>query len=172
MSEEQQAPQDQGQDIPPPEILDPLEPAEDLSQYDAQADVIIGAGVVAAAGIGWLPAFIDTAWLVASNSGMISALALNYKYKFTGDNVRGFLFRLLEDGGLTFASVRVLTAVIQMTGIGFLPGVAINGTMNAALTLAIGKAAQHYFKARGNVPDDELISFFKGTLKSLGITTK
>lgn len=156
-----------GTDVPPPEILDPLE--EDLSQYDAQADLIIGGGVVAAAAIGFLPVFIDAAWLVASNSGMISALALTYKYKFTGDNLRGFLFRLIEDSGITFASVKTLGAVIQLTGIGFLPGVAINGTMNGALTLAIGKAAQHYFKKRGDVPDDELVEFFKKTLRTLGI---
>jgi uncharacterized protein (DUF697 family) len=171
MSDNPTAPEN-GNDLPPPpEIIDPMPPpeGEDLSKYDTQADFIIGAGVVAAAGIGWLPAFIDTAWLVASNSGMVSALALNYKYKFTGDNLRGFIFRLLEDSGITFASVRVLGTVIKMTGIGFLPGVAINGTMNAALTFAIGKAAQHYFKKHGNVPDDELIESFKKTLRGFGI---
>jgi len=172
MSEGQNPSLDQDANMPPPpEILDPMEALEDLSKYDPQADLIIGAGVVAAAGIGWLPAFIDTGWLVASNSGMISALALNYKYKFTGDNLRGFLFRLIEDSGITFASVKALSAVIQLTGIGFLPGVAINGTMNAALTLAIGKAAQHFFKKRGDVPDDELTDFFKKTLRTMGIGT-
>jgi uncharacterized protein (DUF697 family) len=153
--------------IPPntPEI--PL-PPNPLDQYDPAANVIIGGAVAASAAMGFAPMFIETAWLVSANSGMVAALALTYQYKWTGDNVRRFILRLMEDSGVTVISVKALSSALKMTGIGFLPGVAINGALNAAITLAIGKAAQHYFKNQGDIPDDELVKFFR---KMLGLET-
>jgi uncharacterized protein (DUF697 family) len=140
---------------PPDPIADAL---------DAQANAIIAGGVAVAAGIGWVPAYIDTAWLVASNAAMVTALAALYQHKWTGDHVREFVTRLVQDSGLTFATIKGLSALMTLTGIGMAPAIALNGTLNAGLTLAIGKSAQHYFKNRGEVPDDELAKFFKQTL--------
>lgn len=155
---------------PPP---DP-EPARadspsDQDVHDVQANQIIAGGVALAAGMGWAPAYIDTAWLVTANAAMVTALAALYGYKWTGDHVRDFITRLMYDSGITFAAVKGLTAVMRLTGIGMLPAVAINGALNAGLALAIGKSAQHYFKNRGEVPDDELIAFFRDLLAKFGL---
>jgi uncharacterized protein (DUF697 family) len=151
--------------VPPaPDESTPVESAAASEKLDAQANAIIGAAVAATAGMGWIPAFIDTGWLVAANSGMVMALAVTYRYKWTGDHVKSFIERLVGDAGLSLVSVKALCAFLDLTGIGLPAGIAINGAVNAALTLAIGKSAQHYFKSQGAVPDDELVKFFRQSL--------
>jgi len=135
--------------------------------YASQANAIIAGAVAATAGMGWLPAFVDTGWLVVANSGMVTALAAVYHFKWTGDNTRAFIQRLISDGGITIMAVKGLSALLDLTGIGVPLGIAINGTLNAGLTLAIGKAAQHYFKNAGDVPDDDLIAVFRAALRSM-----
>ncbi|GEM_PF-1049151 len=165
-------------DIPPPIFAEPLllEPPTDAEstaqtvlpandQHDAVANAIIAAGVAATVGMGWIPAFIDVGWLVATNSGMIGSLALLYRHKWTADNTKKFIERLIGDGGLTIVSIKALAAVLELTGIGLPIGIAINGTLNGAITLALGKSAHHYFKHQGEIPDDELVKMFKDTLK-------
>jgi uncharacterized protein (DUF697 family) len=133
--------------------------------HETTANGIIMAGVAATAGMGWIPAFVDIGWLVAANSGMVGSLALLYNHKWTADNVKGFIQRLIGDGGITLVAVKALSAALDLTGIGLPIGIAINGAMNGAITLAIGKSAQHYFKHQGEIPDDELIKFFRDTLR-------
>ena len=148
---------------PQPEAAETGTAEVSFEQLDPQADRIIGAAVAATAGMGWIPAFIDTGWLVAANSGMVMALAVNYQYKWTGDHVKDFIGRLVQDAGLSLISIKALSAFLDLTGIGLPAGIAMNGAVNAALTLAIGKSAQHYFKNQGSVSDDELVKFFKDT---------
>ncbi len=150
----------------PPEFAEPITdvatpPAD---QYDGQANAIIAAGVAATAGMGWVPAFIDIGWLVVANSAMIGSLALLYKHKWTGENTRSFIERLIGNSAVTIVPVKGLAALLDLTGIGLPFGIALNGALNAGITLALGKAAQHYFKNQGEVPDDELIKFFKQNL--------
>ena len=135
--------------------------------YASQANKIIAAAVAATAGMGWLPAFVDTGWIVVANTGMVTTLAAVYHFKWTGDNTRAFVQRLISDGGITIMAVKGLSALLDLTGIGLPIGIAINGTLNAGLTLAIGKAAQHYFKNAGDVPDDDLIVVFRTALRSM-----
>lgn len=142
-------------------------PPDPADPHAAQAGVIIAAAVAATAGLGWLPAFIDTGWIVATNSGMLAALAAVYQFKWTGDNTRIFIQRLISDGGVTIMAVKGLSALLDLTGIGLPLGIALNGTLNAGITLAIGKAAQHYFKNAGAVEDDDLIAVFRATLRAL-----
>lgn len=141
--------------------------------HETQANLIIGAGVAATAAMGWLPAFIDAGWLVIANGGMVTALTSVYGFKWTGDHTRQFIERLIADSGITIMAVKGLSALMDLTGIGLPVGIALNGTLNAGITLAIGKAAQHYFKNAGNVADDDLMEFFKktlrDTLRSVGI---
>lgn len=134
-------------------------------QFDGQANAIIAAGVAATAGMGWIPAFIDVGWLVVANSTMIGSLALLYKFKWTGDNTKGFIQRLVGDSAVTIIPIKALAGLLDLTGIGLPFGIALNGAINAGITLALGKAAQHYFKNQGDVPDDELIKFFKKNLR-------
>ncbi len=161
-------------DIPTPEPA--TAPAAEVSApdpHETQANLVIGAGVAATAAMGWLPAFIDTGWLVVANGGMVTALSALYSFKWTGDHTRQFIERLIADSGITIMSVKGLSALLDLTGIGLPIGIALNGALNAGITLAVGKAAQHYFKNAGNVTDDDLVEFFKKTLKetlrSLGI---
>jgi len=141
--------------------------------HETQANLVIGTGVAATAAMGWLPAFIDAGWLVVANGGMVTALSAVYGFKWTGDHTRQFIERLIADSGITIMAVKGLSALLDLTGIGLPVGIVLNGALNAGITLAIGKAAQHYFKNAGNVTDDDLIEFFKKTLKdtlrSLGI---
>jgi len=64
-------------------------------------------------------------------------------------------------------AVKGLSALLDLTGIGLPLGIALNGTLNAGITLAVGKAAQHYFKNAGDVPDDDLIAVFRAALRSV-----
>src|SRR5579859_273281 len=113
---------------------------------DTQASAVIAAGVAATAGMGWLPAFIDSGWLVAANTGMVAALAAVYHFKWTGGSARDFVGRLIADGGLTQFSVKGLAGFLELTGIGLPVGIVLNGGLNAAVTYMIGKAAQDEFK--------------------------
>ncbi len=133
--------------------------------HENAANAIIMAAVATTAGMGWIPAFVDIGWLVTANSGMVAGLALVYNHKWTADNSKGFIQRLIGDGGITLVAVKALSAALDLTGIGMPIGIALNGAMNGALTLAIGKSAQHFFKNQGDVPDDELIKLFKDTLR-------
>ncbi len=139
-------------------------PATPPDERDTPANAIIAAGVAATAGMGWVPAFVDIGWLVIANSAMIGSLALLYQYKWTADNTKNFVGRLIGDSGVAIIPIKALAALLDLTGIGLPLGIALNGTLNAAITLALGKSAQHYFKNQGQIPDDELIKFFKETL--------
>ncbi len=161
-------------DIPAAEPASaPVAEAGAPDPHETQANLIIGGGVAATAAMGWLPAFIDTGWLVVANGGMVTALSATYGFKWTGDHTRQFIERLIADSGITIMAVKGLSAFLDLTGIGLPIGIALNGALNAGITLAVGKAAQHYFKNAGNVDDDDLVDFFKKTLKetlrSLGI---
>ncbi len=127
-------------------------PQIDFNQLDAQANAIIVAGVAATAGMGWLPAFIDSGWLVIANSGMVTALAAVYQYKWTGESARDFVGRLIADGGLTQFSVKGLLGLMELTGIGLPVGVVLNGTLNVVVTYMIGKAAQDQYKKMLQTP--------------------
>jgi uncharacterized protein (DUF697 family) len=132
-----------------------------------QADVAILAAVTSTALMGGVPFFIDVAAVIAANGALLFGLAKIYDIQWTQEQSGNFIRRLIEAGGITIGSTKLLASAITLTGVGIPVGLTINAILNGMVTLGIGRAAKIYFASECKTPDGELVTIFLNTV-SLG----
>ncbi len=117
---------------------------------DERADEIIRGMIAQIAAMAIIPAAVNWAFIAALMSVGAMRIGRAYGYRFNKDEGWQLIRQLFKAAGLTFLGLSVgakmFTAIFQATGIGYLPAVAMDVAVSAAIAYAVGMGAKHYFR--------------------------
>jgi uncharacterized protein (DUF697 family) len=121
--------------------------------YDARdqnADLAIGGMVTAVVATAIVPAHVNWALTAGAMGTGVIGIGLCYGVELTKDEAWKLIQQFFAAAGGWFLAMNVgskfLAAIIQSTGIGYGPAVALDAAISAAAAYALGEAAKAYFK--------------------------
>ncbi len=128
------------------------------------ADSIVIAAVVATAGMGIVPVFVDVPAIVAANGAMICSLAVVYHMEWSEEQGIKVIREIIKGSFVTVVSIKALVGLVTLTGAGIPVAFTMNGVVNAMVTLGLGRAARRYFESNCTVSQSELNTIFANTV--------
>ena len=147
--------------------------ATSVYECNEKADLAIAAMVTTVVGTAVVPAAVN--WAVTASAMGTGAVAIGkcYGIKLTSDEGWKLVKQFVYAAGGWFLGLnvgsKILTALMQFTGLGYGAGVALDATVSAALAWAIGATSKEYFRreylGKSKLSKDELGKIFREAFK-------
>lgn len=139
-----------------------------LEQRDQDADDRISYMIAGMIGGAVVPAAINwTIVITAMGAGVVS-IGKCYDFSISEEGGADLVKQFFLSAGTTWlmlnVGAKICTAIIQMTGIGYLGGAALDAVISAAQAYAVGGCAKAYFRKKyqgNNISKEELGKIFK-----------
>lgn len=143
-----------------------------IEQCDSDADEKIGLMIAGMVGGAVVPAAINwTIVITAMGAGVIS-IGNCYGFSISKEGGADLVKQFFLSAGTTWlmlnVGAKICTAILQMTGIGYLGGAAIDAVISAAQAYAVGGCAKAYFRKKyqgKSISKDELGKIFREKFK-------
>ena len=139
---------------------------------DKDADDAIKIMMTAVVGTAVVPAAVNWGITATAMGAGCVGIGKAYGVSLSKDNGEKLVIQFLKGAGLWFLAMqvgsKVLTAILQFTGLGYGAGVALDAATSAAFAWAIGKTAKSYFRAQyqgGKLSKEELGEVFRKAFK-------
>lgn len=117
---------------------------------DSDADVAIKTMMAAVVGTAMVPAHVNWALTASAMGAGAVAIGKCYGVQLTKDEGWKFVKQFVLSAGLWFLSMnvgsKILSMLMESTGIGYGVGVALDAATSAAFAWAIGSTAKEYFR--------------------------
>lgn len=117
---------------------------------DNDADVAIKTMMAAVVGTAMVPAHVNWALTASAMGAGAVAIGKCYGVQLTKDEGWKFVKQFVLSAGLWFLSMnvgsKILSMLMETTGIGYGVGVALDAATSAAFAWAIGSTAKEYFR--------------------------
>ena len=147
--------------------------ATSVSVCNEKADKAIKAMMTAVVGTALVPAHVNWALTASAMGAGVVAIGLCYDVKLTKDEGWKLVKQFILSAGFWFLSMnvgsKILSALMQTTGIGYGAGVALDAATSAAFAWAIGATAKEYFQreylGKAKLSKDELGDIFRQAFK-------
>lgn len=136
---------------------------------DQDADVAIKTMMAAVVGTAIVPAHVN--WALTASAMGVGAVAIGkcYGVELTKDEGQKFVKQFVLSAGMWFLSMnvgsKILSMIMESTGIGYGVGMAIDAATSAAFAWAIGSTAKAYFRneflGKSKLTKEELGEIFR-----------
>lgn len=143
-----------------------------IEQCDSDADEKIGLMIAGMVGGAVVPAAINWTIVIAAMGAGVVSIGSCYGYSISKEGGADLVKQFFLSAGTTWLMLnigaKIFTAIVQMTGIGYVGGAAIDAVISAAQAYAVGGCAKAYFrkKYRGeHISKDELGKIFRDKFK-------
>lgn len=136
---------------------------------DQDADVAINTMMAAVVGTAIIPAHVNWALTASAMGAGAVAIGKCYGVQLTKDEGWKFVKQFVLSAGMWFLSMnvgsKILSMIIESTGIGYGVGMAIDAATSAAFAWAIGSTAKAYFRneflGKSKLTKEELGEIFR-----------
>lgn len=136
-----------------------------IKECDEQADDAIRTMVATVVGTAAIPAHVNWSLTATAMGAGVVAIGLIYDVQLTKEEGWKLVRQFFLGAGFWFVTMnvgsKILTAIMESTGFGYLGGVALDGAISAASAWAIGACAKEYFRR-------DFLGKSKPTKKELG----
>lgn len=137
------------------------------------ADKAIAGMMATVVGTALVPAHVNWALTASAMGAGVVAIGLCYDIKLSKDEGWKLVKQFIMSAGFWFLSMnvgsKILSALMESTGIGYGAGVAIDAATSAAFAWAIGATAKEYFQreylGKVKLSKDELGEIFRKAFK-------
>ena len=137
------------------------------------ADKAIAGMMATVVGTALVPAHVNWALTASAMGAGVVAIGLCYDIKLSKDEGWKLVKQFIMSAGFWFLSMnvgsKILSALMETTGIGYGAGVAIDAATSAAFAWAIGATAKEYFQreylGKVKLSKDELGEIFRKAFK-------
>lgn len=144
-----------------------------VSICDNNADKAIKAMMTAVVGTALIPAHVNWTLTASAMGAGVVAIGCCYGVKMTKDDGWKLVRQFVLSAGFWFLSMNIgsklLTALMESTGIGYGVGVALDAAASAAFAWAIGSTAKEYFRndylGKAKLTKEELGKIFRQAFK-------
>lgn len=144
------------------------EERKSIEQCDDEADKKITYMIAGMVGCAVVPAAINwTILMTAMGAGVIS-IGNCYGFSITKEGGADLVKQFFLSAGTTWLMLnvgsKIFTAIIQMTGLGYVGGAAVDAIISAAQAYAVGGCAKAYFRKKyqgKSISKEELGKIFK-----------
>lgn len=120
-----------------------------IHECDEQADDAIRTMVATVVGTAAIPAHVNWSLTATAMGAGVVAIGLIYDVQLTKEEGWKLVRQFFLGAGFWFVTMnvgsKILTAIMESTGFGYLGGVALDGAISAASAWAIGACAKEYF---------------------------
>lgn len=129
--------------------------------------------VATVVGTAAIPAHVNWSLTATAMGAGVVAIGLIYDVQLTKEEGWKLVRQFFLGAGLWFVTMnvgsKILTAIMESTGIGYLGGVALDGAISAASAWAIGACAKEYFRrdylGKSKPTKEELGEIFREAFK-------
>lgn len=147
--------------------------ATSVNVCNERADNAINAMMATVVGTALVPAHVNWALTASAMGAGVVAIGLCYDIKLTKDEGWKLVKQFILSAGFWFLSMnvgsKILSALLESTGLGYGVGVAIDAATSAAFAWAIGATAKEYFQreylGKSKLSKDELGKIFRKAFK-------
>lgn len=137
------------------------------------ADKAIAGMMATVVGTALVPAHVNWALTASAMGAGVVAIGLCYDIKLSKDEGWKLVKQFIMSAGFWFLSMnvgsKIISALMETTGIGYGAGVAIDAATSAAFAWAIGATAKEYFQreylGKVKLSKDELGEIFRKAFK-------
>lgn len=144
-----------------------------IHECDEQADDAIRTMVATVVGTAAIPAHVNWSLTATAMGAGVVAIGLIYDVQLTKEEGWKLVRQFFLGAGFWFVTMnvgsKILTAIMESTGFGYLGGVALDGAISAASAWAIGACAKEYFRrdylGKNKPTPEELGKIFRDTFK-------
>lgn len=144
-----------------------------IHECDEQADDAIRTMVTTVVGTAAIPAHVNWSLTATAMGAGVVAIGLIYDVQLTKEEGWKLVRQFFLGAGFWFVTMnvgsKILTAIMESTGFGYLGGVALDGAISAASAWAVGACAKEYFRrdflGKSKPTKEELGEIFRETFK-------
>lgn len=144
-----------------------------IHECDEQADDAIRTMVATVVGTAAIPAHVNWSLTATAMGAGVVAIGLIYDVQLTKEEGWKLVRQFFLGAGFWFVTMnvgaKILTAIMESTGFGYLGGVALDGAISAASAWAIGACAKEYFRrdflGKSKPTKEELGEIFREAFK-------
>lgn len=143
-----------------------------LEQCDYEADEKIQYMIAGMIGGACVPAAINWTIVIAAMGAGVVSIGKCYDFSITEEGGADLVKQFFLSAGTTWlmlnVGAKICTAIIQMTGVGYVGAAAVDAVISAAQAYAVGGCAKAYFRKKyqgRNISRDELGEIFKKKFK-------
>lgn len=143
-----------------------------IEQCDSDADEKIGLMIAGMVGGAVVPAAINWTIVIAAMGAGVVSIGNCYGYSISKEGGADLVKQFFLSAGTTWlmlnVGAKICTAILQMTGIGYVGGAAIDAVISAAQAYAVGGCAKAYFRKKyqgKSISKDELGKIFREKFK-------
>ncbi len=143
-----------------------------IEECDMDADSAIKAMMAAVVGTAVIPAAVNWALTASAMGAGTVAIGKAYGVSLSKENGEKLVIQFIKGAGLWFLGMqvgsKVITAILQFTGLGYGAAVALDAATSAAFAWAIGATAKSYFRTEykgGKLSKEELGEIFRKAFK-------
>lgn len=144
-----------------------------IHECDEQADDAIRTMVATVVGTAAIPAHVNWSLTATAMGAGVVAIGLIYDVQLTKEEGWKLVRQFFLGAGFWFVTMnvgsKILTAILESTGFGYLGGVALDGAISAASAWAIGACAKEYFRrdflGKSKPTKEELGEIFREAFK-------
>ena len=143
-----------------------------IDKCDMEADKAIKIMMASVVGTAVIPAAVN--WALTASAMGAGAVAIGRAYGFglSRDNAEKLVVQFIKGAGLWFLAMQVgskmITAILQFTGLGYGAAVMLDAATSAAFAWAVGATSKSYFRSeyRGvKLSKEELGEIFRKAFK-------
>lgn len=144
-----------------------------IHECDEQVDDAIRTMVATVVGTAAIPAHVNWSLTATAMGAGVVAIGLIYDVQLTKEEGWKLVRQFFLGAGFWFVTMnvgsKILTAIMESTGFGYLGGVALDGAISAASAWAIGACAKEYFRrdflGKSKPTKEELGEIFREAFK-------
>lgn len=146
---------------------------KNIHECDEQADTAIRTMVATVVGTAAIPAHVNWSLTATAMGAGVVAIGLIYDVQLTKEEGWKLVRQFFLGAGFWFVTMnvgnKILSAILESTGIGYLGAVAMDGAVSAASAWAIGACAKEYFRrdylGKSKPTKEELGEIFREAFK-------
>lgn len=146
--------------------------ARSIEVCDSDADEKIGLMITGMVGGAIVPAAINWAIVIAAMGAGVVSIGKCYGYSITKEGGSDLVKQFFLSAGTMWlmlnVGAKIVTSLIQFTGVGYAAGAAIDAVVSAAQAYAVGGCAKAYFRKKykgENISKNELGEIFRERFK-------
>ncbi len=143
-----------------------------IEQCDNEADEKIAYMIAGMVGGAVVPAAINWTIVVTAMGAGVISIGNCYGFSISKEGGADLVKQFFLSAGTTWlmlnVGAKICTAIIQMTGIGYFGGAAVDAVISAAQAYAVGGCAKAYFRKKyqgKSISKEELGKIFKEKFK-------
>lgn len=148
--------------------------ATSVYECNEKANVAIGTMVTAVIGTAALPAHVNWALTASAMGTGAAAIGKCYGFNLTKNEGWKLVKQFTLGAGLWFLGMnvgsKIISAVLESTGLGYAAGFAMDAATSAAFAWAIGATSKEYFQreylGKSKLSKDELGKIFREAFKN------